>query len=98
VDDARPAPDNLGVTMRSVLAYTSARIMIFAATCGVLWVTTPMRESPVLLLAVSILISGIVSYVLLSRQRDRMSSAILTGANKRRRKFKEALTKEDAPE
>jgi Protein of unknown function (DUF4229) len=81
--------------MRSVLAYTSARILIFAATCGVLWVTTPMRGAPVLLLAVSILISGIVSYVLLSRQRDRMSSAIISGVTGRRRRFEEARTKED---
>ncbi|MCW2886284.1 MAG: hypothetical protein QOE54_6756 [Streptosporangiaceae bacterium] len=84
--------------MRSVLAYSSARILIFAATCGVLWVTTPMRQSPVLLLAVSILISGIVSYVLLSRQRDRMSSAIVTVASERRRRFEKARTKEDAPD
>ncbi|MCW2917836.1 MAG: hypothetical protein JWN52_5904 [Actinomycetia bacterium] len=84
--------------MRSVLAYSSARILIFAATCGVLWVTTPMKESPVLLLAVSILISGIVSYVLLSRQRDVMSSAIISGLQGRRRKFDVARTKEDAPE
>jgi hypothetical protein len=84
--------------MRSVLAYSSARILIFAATCGVLWVTTPMKGSPVLLLAASILISGIVSYVLLSRQRDVMSSAIISGVNERRRKFNAARTKEDAPE
>jgi hypothetical protein len=92
------ATDNLEVIMRSVLAYSSARILIFAATCGVLWVTTPMKESPVLLLAASILISGIVSYVLLSRQRDVMSSAIVSGLKERRRKFDTARTKEDAPE
>jgi hypothetical protein len=84
--------------MRSVLAYSSARILIFAATCGVLWVTTPMRESPALLLAASILISGVVSYVLLSRQRDRMSAALISVAAARRRGFDRARAKEDAPE
>jgi hypothetical protein len=84
--------------MRSELAYSSARILIFAATCGVLWVTTPLRESPALLLAASILISGIVSYVLLSRQRDRMSSALISGVTERRRRFNAARTKEDVPE
>ena len=84
--------------MRSVIAYTSARILIFAATTAVLALVTPMKKEPLVLLAVSILISGVISYVLLSRQRDAMSASVLSGVTRGKGKFNEARTKEDAPE
>jgi len=82
--------------MRSVIAYTSARILIFAATAGVLALVTPMKKDPLLLFLAAILISGIISYVLLSRQRDRMSASVLSGVRNGRQKFESARTKEDA--
>jgi hypothetical protein len=59
--------------MRSTIAYTTARILLFVAVTGLLYL---VGFRSVLLLGLALLISGIVSYVLLSRQRDAMSSAI----------------------
>jgi hypothetical protein len=79
--------------MRSVLLYTTARFLIFLATAGVLYVATPARGFLLLLLAV--MISGIVSYVLLSGQRDAMSSAVTGKARAQRGKLDRARAKED---
>jgi hypothetical protein len=59
--------------MRSAFAYTSARILLFVAAAGLLYL---VGARGLLLLGLALLVSGIASYVLLSRQRDVMSSAI----------------------
>ena len=59
--------------MRSTIAYTTARILLFVAATGVLYV---VGARGLLLLGLALLISGIASYVLLSRQRDAMSGAL----------------------
>ncbi len=59
--------------MRSTIAYTTARILLFVAATGVLYV---IGARGLLLLGLALLISGIASYVLLSRQRDAMSGAL----------------------
>jgi Mn2+/Fe2+ NRAMP family transporter len=56
--------------MRPALTYTSARILLFVAALGLLYLT---GARGLLLLALALLASGILSYVLLSRQRDAMS-------------------------
>ncbi|MFD0685762.1 DUF4229 domain-containing protein [Actinomadura fibrosa] len=79
--------------MRSVFLYTAARLAIFVATAGVLAL---FGARGFLLLLLALLISGVVSFVLLSGQRDRMSAAVAGGIGERRRRFHEARTKEDA--
>ncbi|GAA2445400.1 hypothetical protein GCM10010191_72880 [Actinomadura vinacea] len=79
--------------MRSVVFYTLARFGIFLATGLVLAL---FGARGLLLLALAVLISGIVSFVLLSGQRDAMSTAVVSGVRERRRKFDRARTKEDA--
>jgi hypothetical protein len=59
--------------MRSTLAYTSARILLFVAATGALYLA---GARGLLLLGLALVVSGIVSFVLLSRQRDAMSAAI----------------------
>jgi Mn2+/Fe2+ NRAMP family transporter len=85
--------------MRSVLAYSAARVVLFAATVGVLFL---LGARGLLLFAVAVLVSGLVSFVLLSRQRDAMSSAVVSGVRDRRRRFDEAIeaarSREDPPE
>lgn len=81
--------------MRSVLAYTSARIVIFIATFGVLYLLGAKSWLGLMLAA---LISGVISYVLLARRRDEMSAAVVSSTRQGRRKFDAARTKEDAPE
>ncbi len=59
--------------MRSVIVYTAARIVLFAATAAILFL---IGLTGLLNLALAVLISGIVSYVLLSKQRDAVSIAV----------------------
>jgi hypothetical protein len=59
--------------MRSTIAYTTARILLFVVATVLLYL---VGARGILLLAAAVLVSGIVSYVLLSRQRDKMSAAI----------------------
>jgi Mn2+/Fe2+ NRAMP family transporter len=60
--------------MRATFAYTSARILLFVAAVILLYV---IGARGLLLLALACLVSGIASFVVLSRQRDRMSGALL---------------------
>ena len=78
--------------MRSVILYTAARFVIFLATLGVLAL---VGARGFLLLLLALLISGIVSYVLLSVQRDRMSAAVVSGVRTRRQRFRKSVSKED---
>jgi hypothetical protein len=59
--------------MRATLAYTSARILLFIAVLAVLYL---IGARGLALLALALLISGIVSFVVLSRARDRMSASL----------------------
>jgi len=61
--------------MRATLAYTTARILLFVVSVILLYL---VGARSILLLASALVVSGIASYVLLSRQRDRMSG-VLTG-------------------
>jgi hypothetical protein len=60
--------------MRATLAYTSARILLLVASIVLLYV---VGARGLLLLALACVVSGIASFVVLSRQRDRMSGALL---------------------
>jgi Protein of unknown function (DUF4229) len=59
--------------MRATLAYTSARILLFVAATGLLYLA---GARGILLLALGLVASGVVSYMLLSRQRDAMAGAL----------------------
>jgi uncharacterized protein (DUF58 family) len=60
--------------MRATLAYTTARILLFVVAVILLYLT---GARGVLLLALALVVSGIASFVLLSRQRDLMSGALI---------------------
>ncbi|MEW9554809.1 DUF4229 domain-containing protein [Nonomuraea sp. NPDC050783] len=60
--------------MHPVLVYTASRIGLFVVTLGVLYLLG--LQNPLVLIAASFLISGVASYVLLSKQRDAMSARI----------------------
>jgi Mn2+/Fe2+ NRAMP family transporter len=59
--------------MRSGLAYTGARIGLFAVALGLLYL---VGAKGLTLFLLALLISGLASFVLLSRQRDSMSAAV----------------------
>ena len=60
--------------MRTTLAYTSARILLLVVSLILLYL---VGARGLLLLAVACVVSGIASFVLLSRQRDVMSGALM---------------------
>jgi hypothetical protein len=60
--------------MRATIAYTCARILLLVVSMILLYLA---GARGLLLLALAFLVSGIASFVLLSRQRDVMSSALM---------------------
>ncbi|MEV0401572.1 DUF4229 domain-containing protein [Actinoallomurus sp. NPDC050550] len=78
--------------MRSVLLYTLARLALFGATAGVLFL---VGARGFLLLALAVLISGIVSFVLLSRQRDAVSTSVTRRAARMRENLAAGAARED---
>jgi uncharacterized protein (DUF58 family) len=60
--------------MRATLAYTTARILLFVVAVILLYL---VGARSLLLLALALVVSGIASFVLLSRQRDVMSGALI---------------------
>jgi Mn2+/Fe2+ NRAMP family transporter len=59
--------------MRATLAYTTARILLFVAATGLIYLA---GARGLLLLGLALLVSGVASYILLSRQRDAMAGAL----------------------
>jgi Protein of unknown function (DUF4229) len=59
--------------MRATLAYTTARILLFVAATGLIYLA---GARGLLLLGLALLVSGALSYILLSRQRDAMAGAL----------------------
>jgi hypothetical protein len=78
--------------MRTVFVYTAARLALFAATAGVLFL---VGARGFLLLALAIVISGIISFVLLSRQRDAVSASVTDRAAQMRRNLADGAARED---
>ena len=67
--------------MRTTLAYTSARIVLLVVAVVLLYLA---GARGLLLLALAFVVSGIASFVLLSRQRDVMSGALMARLKSRR--------------
>jgi uncharacterized membrane protein len=67
--------------VRPVLVYTASRLGLLLVTLGVL-ALVGLRDW-MWLLILSFLISGVASYVLLSRQRDAMSARLTKGGTSR---------------
>ena len=71
----------LELVMRATLAYTSARIVLLVVSVVLLYL---VGARGLLLLALAFVVSGILSFVLLSRQRDVMSGALMARLRNRR--------------
>jgi Mn2+/Fe2+ NRAMP family transporter len=69
--------------MRTAFAYSSARILLFVVAVVLLYL---IGARGLLLLALALVVSGIASYVLLSKQRDRMSGALTARLGNGRRR------------
>jgi len=78
--------------MRATLAYSCARILLFAVMLGLLYL---VGARGLLLVGLALAVSGIVSFVLLSPQRDAMSGAITSRIAQFRRRLDEGTRAED---
>jgi Mn2+/Fe2+ NRAMP family transporter len=78
--------------MRATLAYTGARVLLFAAALGLLYLA---GARGLLLFALALLISGAASYILLSRMRDRMAGSISRRIDNVRSRLDEGTRAED---
>jgi Zn-dependent protease with chaperone function len=78
--------------MRATFAYTAARILLFVVVLGVLYLVGA-RGLP--LLGFAVLISGLASYFVLSRHRDRMAGAIGSKLTDFRERLDEGTRSED---
>jgi hypothetical protein len=77
--------------MRTALTYTLSRLLLFVA---VLLLLDLAGARGLLLIALALLISGLLSYVLLSRQRDAMAGSLfgrLSGRARRAGSFRSRL-------
>ena len=72
--------------MRATLAYTSARILLLVISLILLYLA---GARGLLLLALAFAASGILSFMLLSRQRDVMSGALMARITNGRRRAAE---------
>jgi hypothetical protein len=78
--------------MHATFVYTTSRILLFAVVLGVLYV---VGARGLLLIGLAVLISGIVSFIVLSRQRDAMSGAITSRISNFRERLDEGTRAED---
>jgi Protein of unknown function (DUF4229) len=78
--------------MHATFVYTTSRILLFAVVLGLLYV---VGARGLLLVGLAVLISGIVSFIVLSRQRDAMSGAITSRITNFRERLDEGTRAED---
>lgn len=78
---------------RSIVVFSIARALLLLATLGLLWLA---GARGLLLLALGVLVSGLLSYWLLARQRDAMSIALVEWSRRTRERMDSAAAKEDA--
>jgi hypothetical protein len=78
--------------MNATIVYTTSRILLFAVVLGLLYL---VGARGLLLIGLAVLISGIVSFIVLSRQRDAMSGAITSRITNFRERLDEGTRAED---
>jgi len=78
--------------MRATLAYSTARLLLFAVMLGLLYL---VGARGLLLVGLALAISGIISFVLLSPQRDAMSGAITSKISQFRQRLDDGTRAED---
>jgi hypothetical protein len=79
------------VRLHPAIAYSVSRILLFVVA---LWLLYLFGARGLLLIALAALASGLISFVLLSRQRDAMSAAV----SERLRRVKERIDASAAAE
>ena len=80
------------MTMRAALAYSSARVLLLLAAFGVFYLA---GARGLLLLVLAAAVSGLISLVVLSRQRDALSGALFSRVRDFRRRLDAGTRSED---
>jgi Protein of unknown function (DUF4229) len=83
------------VRVHPAVAYTVSRLLLFGAAMAVLYL---IGARGLLLVALAALASGLVSFVLLSRQRDAMSAAVADRIRRTRERMDALAAAEDVDE
>ena len=78
--------------MRATISYTAARVLLFAVALGLIYLA---GARGLLLWFLALLVSGVASYVLLSRMRDSMAGAITRRIDSVRSRIDEGARVED---
>ena len=78
--------------MRATLAYTAVRFLLFIVAAGLIYLA---GARGLLLIALALLASGVASYVLLSRMRDKMAGSISRRIDSVRSRLDEGARVED---
>lgn len=78
--------------MAAFAKYTVARVGLFLACWGVLWL---VGAKGVLGVLIAIVVSGLISYVVLDRLRDRFAGAVIGGIRDLRIRFAAGKAAED---
>jgi hypothetical protein len=78
--------------MRATLSYSLGRLLLFVAALGLMYLS---GARGLLLVGLALLISGIISFVVLSRLRDAMSGAITSRIGSFRERLDEGSRAED---
>lgn len=78
---------------RAFLVYNALRLALFVA-CAALLALAGLRS--IVLLAVALLVSGVLSYFLLDRQRQALAESLGDAVDRGRRRMAERTEREDA--
>jgi Protein of unknown function (DUF4229) len=83
------------VKAHPAVAYTLSRIVLFVVA---LWVLYLLGARGLLLVALAALASGLISFVVLSRQRDAMSAAVSDRVRRLKERMDASTAAEDVDE
>ena len=84
--------------MKEFVVYTGLRLLLFAATFGVvvgIWLLVSEQANIFVALVIAFIASGLGSWFLLDRQRQALASRVETRAEKAARAFEERRARED---
>ena len=85
-------PAAAGSSGHPFLVYTAARILVFLAAAGVLYL---FGARGFLLLVLAVLVSGLISFIVLNRLRDQVSERVAARMDASRERRERAAAAED---
>ena len=84
--------------MREFVVYTALRLLMFAATFGVIvgvWLLVSEKANILVAVVIAFIVSGIGSYFLLNGQREALAKRVEVRAERASKAFEERKAKED---